>query len=632
MTFSPLRPSSSKSCFLGIEGGATRSTGVLLDADENPLCELHGPPANIKLISERQLADVLRAFADRVPSVPLAGIGVGFAGVRTPADRERVRSCVARIWPGVPCVATNDLETALETAISLPDASARVLVLAGTGSCCFGVNAQGVAATVGGRGHVVGDRGSACDISQQALRAIMAELDHTGKWPLLGQEILRMLCLNDVEELIAWSLQADKTAIAGLATAVFAAASRGDRLAKRLLRSAALALAADAGACASKLAPPGTRIQFVLNGGVLLKNPGFSRAVSRELRRRWPGCRITPVSRASCWGAALLAKTRLAGGALPAHAQKKKPSARKTTAATTPLLRIPGLEVLEDSPTEKRNPRSRHLDRMPLESAIALMLTEESGVAKALLSHCAEIAWAVRGILRAFRKGGRLFYVGAGTSGRLGILDASECPPTFRSPGEQVQALIAGGAPAIISAVEGAEDDTGAGERAVASRGIRAGDFVVGIAASGRTPFVWAALAQAAQRGATTLLVCFNPALRKIRRANDAFWPHKIIAADVGPEVLTGSTRLKCGTATKLLLNVFSTLSLARSGKVLENLMIDVNPSNAKLRERAVRILMQLENCPIETARETLEKFHWSIPSASKALRRGAKTKRTGQP
>jgi N-acetylmuramic acid 6-phosphate etherase len=215
--------------------------------------------------------------------------------------------------------------------------------------------------------------------------------------------------------------------------------------------------------------------------------------------------------------------------------------------------------------------------------------------------------------------------VGAGTSGRLGVLDASECPPTFGSSGEQVQAIIAGGIPAIWSAVEGAEDDAAAGSRAVEQRGVRAGDFVVGIAASGRTPFVWGALERASQHGAATLLVCFNPQiarLKKSRAATAAFRPDKILAPDLGPEILTGSTRLKCGTATKVVLNLFSTLALARSGKVIENLMADVNPSNAKLRERAVRILVQLEGCGSDLARAALEREHWALPEARKAVRR----------
>ena len=163
-----------------------------------------------------------------------------------------------------------------------------------------------------------------------------------------------------------------------------------------------------------------------------------------------------------------------------------------------------------------------------------------------------------------------------------GVLDASECPPTFRAPREQVQGIIAGGRQALWSAVEGAEDDPVAGAEAIRFRNIGARDVVIGIAASGRTPFVWGALAEARRRRAATVLVAFNPA---VRAALDEL-PHKpfsrIVCVSVGPEVLTGSTRLKAGTATKLLLNIFSTLSMARSGKVISNLMIDLNPIEPK--------------------------------------------------
>ena len=231
-----------------------------------------------------------------------------------------------------------------------------------------------------------------------------------------------------------------------------------------------------------------------------------------------------------------------------------------------------------------------HLDRLSIQDAVDLMLNEDRRIPDALAAARVSIARAVALVTRAFTRGGRLFYVGAGTSGRLGVLDASECPPTFRTPPDQVQGIIAGGQRALWSAVEGAEDDAPAGGRAVASRGVGANDVVVGIAASGRTPFVWGALHEAKRRGASTILLCFNPALAVPRRNR----PTLVIAPDVGPEILTGSTRLKAGTATKIVLNVLTTLAMVRIGKVRSNLMIDVNASNAKLRDRAVRILREL--------------------------------------
>ena len=297
-----------------------------------------------------------------------------------------------------------------------------------------------------------------------------------------------------------------------------------------------------------------------------------------------------------------------AGIAAPSHSQPSSP------AETI----IPSLEQLAGSPTEQRNPRSLKLDTMPLNDAVGLMLREDASVPQALMAERAGIVWVVQKIIAAFRAGGRLFYVGAGTSGRLGVLDASECPPTFRVPREQVQGIIAGGQTALWSAAEGAEDDARAGVFAIHHRQVSRHDVVVGIAASGRTPFVWGALAAAKEGGAATALVTFNPAMKRLKqRVAD-----RVIAPNVGPEVLTGSTRLKCGTATKLLLNIFTTLAMSRTGKVMSNLMVDLNPSNAKLRDRAVRIVCDLTGTGADEARAVLEQSEWVVKAAVKRLSR----------
>ena len=230
--------------------------------------------------------------------------------------------------------------------------------------------------------------------------------------------------------------------------------------------------------------------------------------------------------------------------------------------------------------------------------------------------------------MSAFRRGGRLLYVGAGTSGRLGVLDASECPPTFRTSPNMVQGVIAGGTRALWQAVEGAEDDPVAGARAIQFRGVSGRDAVVGIAASGRTPFVWGALAEAKARRATTILICFNPHLVIPRRVR----PSVVITPETGPEVLTGSTRLKCGTATKLILNIFTTLAMVRLGKISGNLMVDLNPSNKKLRERAIRILCELTGTDAEKARAALVKSNWVVKRARKKLNSRQRSYRNAYP
>ena len=253
---------------------------------------------------------------------------------------------------------------------------------------------------------------------------------------------------------------------------------------------------------------------------------------------------------------------------------------------------------------------------MPVRAAFRLMLSEEATVPDRLLKHADQIDKAVRVIVRAFRRGGRLFYVGAGTSGRLGVLDASECPPTFQTSPDVVQGILAGGRKALWQSVEGAEDDGGDGAREIRAHGLRRMDVVVGIAASGTTPFVWGALREAKKIGAATVFICFNPYVEIPR----ALRPKVLIAVNLGPEVLTGSTRLKAGTATKLLLNALTTLAMVRLGKVRSNLMVDLNPSNAKLRQRAVRILRELTARDERECRAALEQNGWSIRLAAGKL------------
>lgn len=600
-------------CYLGVEGGGTRTSVLLVDGHGHTLAEFQRGPAVLPLLSDRELLWHLRDLAAALPRQPDA-VCLGLAGVRTATDRERLRRAAGRVWPGLPCLATSDLDTALAASPERGRAAVEVLVLSGTGSCCFGRAADGRTAKVGGRGHVIGDRGSACDIGLRALRAVMADLDRHGRLGRLGAALLHALQFNEPDDLIPWSVQAPKTEIAGLAMTVFPLARKGDALAAGLLDDAAAMLAEDACACADQLAGPDEPVRFIFNGGVLLKNPGFLRDVGRRIRLHRPGARLAPLKKPSVTGAVALARATWNDEARPAPAPP-------ADALTLPSA-IADLALLTLSPTEHRNPRSLKLDRLSPAQGIELMLAEDAGIPGALRREKRAIARAVTEVARAFRSGGHLFYAGAGTSGRLGVLDASEIPPTFRAPREQVQGLIAGGRQALWSAVEGAEDDVQAGATAIAHRGLGPDDVLIGIAASGRTPFVWGALHEANRRGAFTVLLCFNPALKTaVTQLGRSGWkPRLVIAPDVGPEVLTGSTRLKAGTATKLVLNMITTLAMTRAGKVISNLMVDLNPSNVKLRDRAVRILVELTGCSRDAARAALQASGWDVKAAHDRL------------
>lgn len=250
--------------------------------------------------------------------------------------------------------------------------------------------------------------------------------------------------------------------------------------------------------------------------------------------------------------------------------------------------------------SEGRNPRTVDIDLLPTIDVLHKINDEDRVVPAAVEKVLPEIAAAVDCIVLAFQKGARLIYLGAGTSGRLGVLDASECPPTFGVSEGMVVGLIAGGADALVRSLEGAEDDPKMGARALQEIGLTQDDVVVGIAVSGRTPYVVGGLTYARQVGSTTVALSCNPASTIAGIADIAISPV------VGPEVLTGSTRLKSGTAQKLVLNMLTTASMIRIGKSYENLMVDLNPSNRKLVARAIRIVMQTTGCPAQQARQAL--------------------------
>ena len=236
--------------------------------------------------------------------------------------------------------------------------------------------------------------------------------------------------------------------------------------------------------------------------------------------------------------------------------------------------------------TEKRNPASANIDRLSTLEIVDLINREDCTVPQAVGSQREKIAAAIDVIVEQFRAGGRLFYVGAGTSGRLGVLDASECPPTFGVKPFMVQGIIAGGRRALVRSIEGAEDRADDGDKAIDKKRVSDKDVVVGLAACGMTPFVRGALQRARRIGAKTICVTCAPEAV-------GFIPAEIVINPVvGPEIVTGSTRMKAGTATKLVLNTLTTAAMIRLGKVHGNLMVDLRATNAKLRDRAQRIVM----------------------------------------
>ena len=260
--------------------------------------------------------------------------------------------------------------------------------------------------------------------------------------------------------------------------------------------------------------------------------------------------------------------------------------------------------------TEQRNSASENLDEISTLEMLAIINREDALVPKAVAQQLAPIAQAIDLISQQIAKGGRLFYLGAGTSGRLGVLDASECPPTFSVSPEIIQGLIAGGSSAVFKAVEGAEDNIDGAQSDLSQRSLTADDVVMGIAASGVTPYVLGGLAFAKGIGCSTIFFTCSPTASHLVEADIKIIP------EVGPEVITGSTRLKAGTATKLVLNMISSAAMIKLGKTYSNLMVDLQPKNAKLKDRSIRILTLVADLQTDQAEALLDEASGNLKLA----------------
>ena len=467
---------------------------------------------------------------------------------------------------------------------------------AGTGSAVTGRRGD-LTEKAGGWGQLLGDKGGGYNLAVQALRLVLSDYDLDQRVDPLGQSILRILCLNKLEDLVAWASNADKMAVAKLAPVVFEAAHHGHKEMMSAVQGGAQTLATLTGAVTRRLRLDQPQVK--LTGGLFIHHPIYGELYRDYLRQIVPGAEVSVCARSGALGAAWLASRGLP---LPSEQGASHPIASD-------------LDHLAEAMTEQRNPRSAQLDQLAAGELVDLFVSEESCVSQALAAARTPLVAAVETASRALQLGGRLFYVGAGTSGRLGVLDASEIPPTFGTAPDRVQGIIAGGVTALHSAVEGAEDQSEAGALAMTERGANERDVVCGITASGRTPFVLGALQQARILGAKTILLTCNSGRH---RSEDDAWDVEI-DLPTGAELVTGSTRLKAGTATKVALNIISTCSMIRLGKVRENLMVDLNASNAKLRARAIRLVSQVRTCPLQDARALLEQNGWSVRAAISA-------------
>jgi N-acetylmuramic acid 6-phosphate etherase len=576
---------------LGIEGGGTKTEWVLARRNGDAIeVEREGKlsASNLKLITDE---DLLQLFSV-LPHDGVTHVGAYLAGCGTEEDRTRLRKLVAKSWPDASAQVGSDRDSAMAVAFGSSDG---IAVIAGTGAAVHG-RKEGQVQKAGGWGQLLGDRGGGYHLAMQGLRSVLSHYDMSHTITPLAQNILQMLALNRLSDLVDWAMQADKMSVARLAPAIFDAARKGEPEMLAIVQGGAQVLAEFTNAVAQRLDFLDPCVKLV---GGLWNHPDYVALYRYRLSTLLPKAQVERCGESGAIGAAWLALQTQQTGAVIAKRLDRAPLDKQEIAAAI---------------TEQRNPRSLNLDRLAALDLVDLFVTEEDEVTRALGACREPLAAGVDLVSNALVNGGRLFYVGAGTSGRLGVLDASEIPPTFGAPPELVQGIIAGGLLALHRAVEGAEDQPEAGAQAVAERGVREGDVVCGLAASGRTPFVIGALQKARALGAKTMLITCNPA----RKKSEATWDVEV-DLPTGPELVTGSTRLKAGTATKIALNILSTGAMIRQGRVRSNLMINVQVSNEKLRDRGVRLVSTALGIPYDDAENRLAAAGWNVRSCLEA-------------
>ena len=570
---------------LGVEGGGTKTAWVLAERDGEELRVLDQgklPPSNFRLTTPERLRAI---FSELPKQIDRAGIFLAGCGAE---DRQSLTRLCAEIWPTAKIVTGSDRDSGLAAALGHADG---IAVNAGSGSSVTGRRGDKIE-KAGGWGHILGDAGGGYFLSVQALRLILREYDlHRGEVQFT-EKVLRALSLNNLDELVRWAQTADKMELAMLVPVVFEAAAHGDTRVMEIIEEGAFCLCEYTEAVASRLHLLAPKV--ILLGGLFHRASIYTHAFRRKLKKNLPDARVAAAERTPELGAAWLAAEMGDHATIQALDREDK------------------IDNLAAALTEQRNPRSENLEKLSARELVELFVEEEKFVQDALRGAIVDLAKTVELVAASLRKGGRLFYVGAGSSGRIGVLDASEIPPTFGASAELVQGIIAGGATALSRSVEGAEDEADNGALAIDERGIKNGDVVIGITASGRTPFVLGALGRAKSLGAKTVLLTCNPA------GTAASTPDVDLTIDLatGPEILTGSTRLKAGTATKIALNIISTGAMVALGKVRGNLMIDLRILSTKLRDRAIRLVAEIAGYDYETARKRLETNDWNLRAA----------------
>src|SRR5256885_4770132 len=431
---------------LGVEGGGTKTSWVLVESESGSFAIVDQgklPPSNFRLVSPERL----RAMFQQMPR-DAARVGMFLAGCATEDDRNVLRKLSAEVWPNAKIVVGSDRDSGLAAALGRGDG---IAVNAGTGASVAGRRGDRTE-KAGGWGHILGDAGGGYSLALQALRFILREYDlHRGEAQFTAT-ILRALSLNSRDELVRWAQTADKDDVAGLAPVVLECAMKGDESVMRIVEEGAGVLAEYTAAVATRLGLLAPKV--ILLGGLFQRDGVYVHAFKRKLKKSLLDARVAMSEQSPELGAAFLA----------AHFGEHRP--------VTVVASQSEVDNLARALTEQRNPRSENLEKLRAQELVELFIEEESFVQEGLRKASASLARALEMAAKSLRNKGRLFYVGAGTSGRLGVLDASEIPPTFSASAEMVQGIIAGGATALSRSVEGAEDERGGGALAGGERGV----------------------------------------------------------------------------------------------------------------------------------------------------------------
>ncbi|MCX7966960.1 MAG: N-acetylmuramic acid 6-phosphate etherase [Armatimonadetes bacterium] len=597
------------SVVIGVDGGATKTVATVVAEDGSVLSVGTAGGSNPLLWGDAAF-DNIRSACDAALAVAqtdwedVASAFIGMAGTDEPNSKPH-KFALSQLQPRLPTPFALDNDGFIAHAGALAGKDG-VVVVAGTGAIAIGI-VNGKRVRVDGMGHWFGDEGSATWIALQGLRAATRCQDGRSEATKLAEILPRALMVNSLRDVASLLASGDLTKfeLAMLAVTVAKVADEGDAVAQKILQKAVSHLAESAIAAMKRL--ENTNLPVSFTGGVFRLTPQMPQLFRKAVLEQFPEAKVFDPKLPPHLGAALLAAKHIGWQVNESWIDKLAETGKQWGYFD---LGAGLVEVLPRLLSEQRNPASMFLDQLDVEAILTLINDEDHKVAPAVRQEIPAIAQAVRWAVRGLSRGGRLIYVGAGTSGRLGIMDAAECPPTFGTPPDWVIGIIAGGPQAVFRAVEGAEDDMEAGREEMRRLDVGENDVVVGLSVSGRTPFVIAAMDEAKKRSAKTVAITVN------RDAPIASVADVVIAPVVGPEIVAGSTRMKAGTAQKLILNMISTATMVRLGRVRSNLMIDLKTWSVKLRERAKRIVAQLAGVSIPEAEQALEANNWEVRKA----------------